>query len=59
MTDNRLIDAYVQLVFGEAEFEDERLAVLRSLMTHDERQQAAEAIAAEILRREPIPARAN
>jgi mannitol/fructose-specific phosphotransferase system IIA component len=59
VTDNRLIDAYVRLVFGEAEFEDERLELLRTLMTHAEREQAAEAIALEILRREPIPERAN
>ena len=51
--DERLIAAYVRLVLGEAQFEDERLALLRTLMTHDEREQAAAAIALEILKREP------
>ena len=57
--DERLIGAYVAIVVGGARFEDERLGLLRSLMTADERAAAEAALATEILRREPTPARAN
>ena len=58
--DERLIAAYVDLVLGEeAQFGDPRLALLRGLMTADERERAAAALATEILRREPIPPHAN
>jgi hypothetical protein len=57
--DERLVAAYVAIVVGGARFEDERLAVLRALMTHDERERAKQAIAVELLRREPTPTRPN
>ena len=57
--DERLIAAYVAIVVGGAWFEDERLALLRALMTADEREQTEAALAKAILRREPIPTRAN
>jgi hypothetical protein len=59
MADERLVAAYLSIVLSGARFEDERLALLRALMTHDERERAKQAIAVELLRREPVPARAN
>ena len=59
MADERLIVAYVAIVVGGARFEDERLALLREVMTADEREKAEAALATEILRREPTAPRAN
>lgn len=57
--DERLIVAYVAIVLGGARFEDERLALLRALMTADERERAEQRLGLEVLRREPTPTRAN
>lgn len=59
MADERLIVAYVAIVVGGARFEDDRLALLRSLMTADEREEAEQRLGLEVLRREPVPGRAN
>ena len=59
MTDDRLVNAYAAIVVAGARFEDERLALLRELMTNDEIERAKALIVLEILRRDPVSARPN
>jgi hypothetical protein len=55
-----LADAYLRLaICGGARPDDERLAGLRAMMLPGEIEQVAQGLAREMLRREPIPERAN
>jgi hypothetical protein len=55
-----IVGLYARLVIAEGVgADDERLAALREAMTPDEVELAKQAIAAELLRREPVGARPN
>lgn len=54
-----IVDVYDRLVIDGAGPDDPHLAALREVMTNDELERAKQAIAWELLRREPTPPRAN
>ena len=54
-----IVEAYLQIALNGARPDDPRLAMLMNAMTNEEIERAKEAIAAEFLRREPVPPRAN
>jgi hypothetical protein len=54
------VAAYLEIALADgARPDDPRLAVLCDAMTNDQLERAKQAIGAELLRREPVPPRAN
>lgn len=54
-----IVEAYLQIAFNGARPDDPRLAALLDAMSNEEIERAKKEIAAEFLRREPVPPRAN
>jgi hypothetical protein len=54
-----IVGLYARLVLGGARPDDARLAALREAMTAEEIERAKASIGGELLRREPVPGRAN
>ena len=59
MTEADLVAEYLELALSGARADDERFRLLMDAMTPAEVQRAREAIGAELLRREPVPPKAN